>query len=55
MYAPSDVQEIEIWFGLFEDDLSKDVIFKEHPEGFWSIPFLGGGASPGKGVSHLLL
>lgn len=39
----SDVQEIEIWFGTFEDNLSKDVTFEEHPEGSWSIPFLGGG------------
>lgn len=40
----SDAQEMEIWFGTAEDNLTKDVIFKGRPGRFCSIPFLGGGA-----------
>lgn len=40
----SDAQEMDIWFGTAEDNLTKDVIFKGRPGRFCSIPFLGGGA-----------
>lgn len=42
----SEAQEMEIWFGTADDNLTRDVIFKGRPGRFCSIPFFGGGAYP---------
>lgn len=42
----SEAQEMEMWFGTADDNLTRDVIFKGRPGRFCSIPFFCGGAYP---------